>query len=416
MMRPPALRQRPSSSWILSIFIILGVFILLGRTATTTWGFRPTSYTNRRTLLRKSPYSGRRYIVPPDHVHPQQQWSFLAATSQDGDEEDVAAAAAAAVAYTAGPTTASSPITTTRILEGEDVPRYDNDALTKEELALRFQDVLAHYRTTTTTSPEQLSLETVRYNLLCTRLPNLQLDRCRVAPSTIPNAGMGVFSTRDIKAGELITLFPGDALLLWNDEVGVLRGGLTVRCGPHIVHAAEDRDDVAAHFTSAEARRYELKIGFRESIVADVRITTTTDGPTININNNADYLAHMINDGACLRTTTGTAATAKAAEQEYESMSYRRHNAAICDVYGGCHYMAVATKDIAKDEEIFVSYGIGYWSSRLTVETTATTTTMVSSSKEERPKKPPPSASRSKNTRRSSSSNNKQQSNKKGFA
>jgi hypothetical protein len=398
-MRPPALRQKPSSSWVLLFLIILGVFILLDRTATTTSGFRPTNPTNRPALLlilRRSPYRGRRYIIlPDDHVQPQKWSLYLAAIFQGGgDEEDVAAAAAAAViADTAGPTGSSH-----------------DDTLTKDELALRFQDVLAHYRMTTATSPELLSLETVRYNLLCTRLPNLQLDRCRVAPSTIPDAGMGVFSTRDIKAGELITLFPGDALLVWNDEVGVLRAGLTVRCGPHIVQRGTD---AAAHFTSTEARRYELKIGTRESIVADVRITTTTDGPT---NYHAAYLAHMINDGACLlpeRTTTGTAVTATAkAEQEYELTSYRRHNAAICDVYGSCHYMAVATRDIAKDEEIFVSYGIGYWSSRLTVETT----TMVSSSEEERPKKPSPVFSRSKKTRRSNSSNNKQQSNKKGFA
>jgi hypothetical protein len=404
-MRPPALRQRSSSSWVLLFLIILGVFLQLDRTATKTLGFRPTNKTNRPALLqvlRRSPYSGRRYVILPDGHVPPRQWSFLAATSQGGgDEDDVAAAVV--VADTTGPTTASAPRTTTRIID-EYVPLSDDDTLTKDELALRFQDVLAHYQTS---QKELLSLETVRHNLLCTRLPNLQINRCRVAPSTIPNAGMGVFSTRDIKAGELITLFPGDALLLWNDEVGVLRGGLTVRCGPHIVHAAEDRDNdvnAASHFTSAEARRYELKISPRESIVADVRITTTTDGH--NNTYDAAYLAHMINDGAGL-FTTGTAA-----EQEYEMASYRRHNAAIFDVYGGCHYMAGATRDIAKDEEIFVSYGIGYWSSRLTVETT----TMVSSSEEERPKKAPPAFSRSKKTRRSNSSNNKQQSNKKGFA
>ena len=48
---------------------------------------------------------------------------------------------------------------------------------------------------------------------LKTRLADLPLARVRVAPSAIEGAGMGLFATRDISAGELVTLYPCDTLV-----------------------------------------------------------------------------------------------------------------------------------------------------------------------------------------------------------
>jgi SET domain len=246
----------------------------------------------------------------------------------------------------------------------EDEDDIDDD-LTKDELALRFNDVLAHYR-----QSQELPLETVQRNLLCTRLPDLRLNRCRVSPSSIPNAGNGVFARRTIRRDELITLFPADALLLWNEAVGDLRAGYTVLFGPHI--PVDDRN--VTRITSYDARRYELQIGPSRSIVADRVVvarrrhdeTTTTTGTA------AAYLGHFINDGACLLDyPRGSSQSARS--DCYARTSYQRHNAAIVNVADGCHYMVVATKDIAMDDEIFVSYGEGYWRSRCNSSSTSST-------------------------------------------
>lgn len=79
--------------------------------------------------------------------------------------------------------------------------------------------------------------EVVRRNLHCKRINNLHISRSRVAPSTINGAGQGLFATRDIEAGELITCYPGDAVLCWEDsdhswarDIRVFHGSHVSRC------------------------------------------------------------------------------------------------------------------------------------------------------------------------------------------
>ena len=75
------------------------------------------------------------------------------------------------------------------------------DDLTKEELLLRLSEVRSYYRG----RPEEgMTQEAICLKLLSTRLQNLHLNRSFVATSTIPNAGYGLFASRDIKDGELI--------------------------------------------------------------------------------------------------------------------------------------------------------------------------------------------------------------------
>jgi len=53
---------------------------------------------------------------------------------------------------------------------------------------------------------------------LCSRMVGLNLARVHVAPSRIRNAGRGLFASRAIASGELVTLYPCDALLQWPNE------------------------------------------------------------------------------------------------------------------------------------------------------------------------------------------------------
>jgi hypothetical protein len=87
-----------------------------------------------------------------------------------------------------------------------------DDNLTLEEYILRLSEVRGHYRST-----GELSQEQVCMNMLATRCLGLNLNRCYLGVSTLPGAGRGLFASRDIREGELITLYPGDALLYWEN-------------------------------------------------------------------------------------------------------------------------------------------------------------------------------------------------------
>jgi hypothetical protein len=257
--------------------------------------------------------------------------------------------------------------------EKEDMTNHhkNDDNLTKEELALRIREVKEYYRRqppTTTIKDSISSLITadeqqpqqqdpVCLSLLRTRFSDLTLNRCHVGPSTIPNAGQGLFARRDILPGELITLYPGDALLIWKETVGQFyisstttsasdEGSVSVMFGNHIPLA--NREVYSRQVITNAARDFEVKIGPVTSIVADP-----------NLIHDPAYLAHMINDSECLREEDTLEA-----RNDYSQRSAQQHNAAIVPLED-CHYGAVATKRIPTNTEIFISYGEGYWRSRL---------------------------------------------------
>ena len=230
--------------------------------------------------------------------------------------------------------------------EGSDTDIGDD--LTKEELGLRLKEVQNYYRENDN-SEVSMSQETLCLGLFRTRFPDLRLNRCYVAESTKSNAGMGLFASRNIEEGELITLYPGDAMLVWENTVGDFAGGVGVMFGNHV-----KQEDRTIDRSTDSARQYELKIGDRHSLVADPLFV-----------DDAAYLGHMTNDAAVLASR----------EQEsvdiYVKASGEGHNAAHLELEGS-HLVTMATKNIAMDEEIFASYGYGYWFSRIYEKRTGT--------------------------------------------
>jgi hypothetical protein len=73
----------------------------------------------------------------------------------------------------------------------------------------------------------------------------------------------------------------------------------------------------------------------------------------------AAYLGHMANDGAC----PDFALPALGVQEGYQSASFLRVNAEHITVEG-CHVVTRALRPICAGDEIFVSYGYGYWLSR----------------------------------------------------
>lgn len=177
--------------------------------------------------------------------------------------------------------------------------------------------------------------------LMSIRLPNLALARCRVCPS--PVHGLGVFATRNIRQGELITLYPGDAVLKWKDNCR-LTANVSVLFGPHIPEIDQDPAKVLAE----QSRAYEVLATETTSIIGNPSLCY-----------DMAYVGHIINDGASCDSPEG--------RDQYNEETSRRLNAEHFSVTGWSglkmplHFGTKATRDISANEEIFVSYSFGYW-------------------------------------------------------
>jgi len=223
------------------------------------------------------------------------------------------------------------------------ISKGDDGDLTIEEISYRFTDVLDHFGSQKSIN-NNMTVDDVRLSMMRTRLPDLHLNLSIIAPSNIKGAGQGLFARRDVAAKELITFYPGDALLKWDKGVGNFKGNIGVMFGDHIPVGAVHRD--ARRVSTDEARSYEINIGMNISLVADPLLI-----------DDAAYSGHMINDGSALFSTNNASRTL------YSRQTFDRHNAAFFDVEG-CHLAVIATKMIYEGDEILVSYGEDYWLSR----------------------------------------------------
>jgi hypothetical protein len=224
---------------------------------------------------------------------------------------------------------------------------FDNDDLTSQELALRFKDVLAYFRSVPPGDPVTAHFTetyTPEMSLLRGRLDDLHLSRCTVLPSSIKAAGNGLYTTRNVGTGELITLYPGDAILLRDNEMAEVTGAI-------FGGQQQTRPSNSPSLTDDAARAYEIRASDKHAIVGDPCLI-----------NDTAYLGHIANDGAILTQGDDVSRTV------YSRASADAANAAFQDVHEGCHFGLFATQPIPKGREIFVSYGEGYWLSRGTNE------------------------------------------------
>lgn len=157
--------------------------------------------------------------------------------------------------------------------------------------------------------------------------------------------GLGVFATRDINKGELITYYPAHYVMLYPEKgekytkvkYGVL-GGITV-----------SRKNLAV---PENLRDYEFEINSYYSIAGDPRIY-----------DNLTYVGHMINDGARGHSTLDNYNPQD--EELYKIVVKAKCNAVLQFEQNGLLSVKVtAIKNIKKGEEILAPYGYEYWKTR----------------------------------------------------
>ncbi len=172
---------------------------------------------------------------------------------------------------------------------------------------------------------------------------DFNLDTCYVEKSEIKTAGNGLFAKNDILKDEVITFYPSDiASYVPNGDISK-PGHISVETysqrfetqfGENIKKEREDRARINEY-------TYDLDQNYR--IIGSPYFTKDTT-----------YLGHFINDGAKSDSTESN--------KVYLTISSLKSN---CRFYHlkDLHVAIIATKNIQKDEEFYITYGVEYWES-----------------------------------------------------
>lgn len=202
-------------------------------------------------------------------------------------------------------------------------PGLDND--TRESF---FKKLEAHLLADGNDEEDRMSLFNKRFD-------DIRLDRTHVGPSTVVPDQRGLFASCDISKGDLLTCYPGDLLIVIPDD-----GDYEIVTGDHVV---EDRE-------LYEDEEYDLSnelMGYLLHATDDYGVLGLP-----SLDNNPAYLGHFANDGANMPTQAMDVGA-------YIAESLKKANAKNEMI--SCHMVTVATRDIAKGEEILASYGPDYW-------------------------------------------------------
>lgn len=187
--------------------------------------------------------------------------------------------------------------------------------------------------------------EGVRLSLLKSRLEYIVLSGVSTGLSTITGAGQGLFATQDCPKGELLTCYPGDALMdISADPWRILAWGDHVRQQGANTKMDELDDSLFGYMLTVDDDYGILGL-------PDCSDSTTSPG---------SYLGHFANDGAAL-VSTPNKNDFETSERIYTSETNSKCNAKHTSIAGGSHMATIATRDIRAGEEIFVTYGPEYW-------------------------------------------------------
>lgn len=203
-----------------------------------------------------------------------------------------------------------------------------------------------------------------RKTLLSTRLNDLKINNTRIDKSTILGAGRGLFANRNISEGEVITCYPGDALLCsemhsnsdsdFDDEELDRR----IIWGSHVPTKNRLDDDAVVYNDAADdfcsdslLAHYALEVCDEFSIIG-----------MPSLDSNPAYYGHFANDGAghFANKAIGLGVNIEDEIAAYVNESIEISNAKHESI-GGLHMVTIATQDINDGDEIFVTYGFDYW-------------------------------------------------------
>ncbi|CAB9520245.1 expressed unknown protein [Seminavis robusta] len=192
----------------------------------------------------------------------------------------------------------------------------------------------------------------------------LRKQPLRVGPSSIPGAGSGVFATKNIKAGTIVSLFPvhGIGLEQFDDTNAIVAATEEDHAYFHPLDdendcGDEDVDADAENVASSNHNYLHYLIGSRPLCgfrAADHDATLYID---VNPNKSVQepWISHLINDGAIVESNT-----------EQGLLDYYRETTKLKNCvtipFGPAPLMVTVTNcKVKKGEELFTTYGGSYW-------------------------------------------------------
>ncbi len=158
-----------------------------------------------------------------------------------------------------------------------------------------------------------------------------------------PIHGMGVFATNDIPMKTVITFYPADMVMYYPDgnKKEDCKKNALLRCSERSKSIIASKEVIMQEWKNIASYRFEL--GEDITIAGHPKCIDDTK-----------YLGHMINDRFKPDNN-------KITPDHYLQMSMARMNCCFYPLKSGLHVAIVTCKDIAKGEELFISYGMNYW-------------------------------------------------------
>ena len=167
------------------------------------------------------------------------------------------------------------------------------------------------------------------------------LDKGYIGKSKIKSAENGLFAKKDILQGEMVTFYPGD-----------------------IASYVPNEDKIKHEHVSLETYSQRFKTQFEKNIKKERDATAMMNKYTYDVDTNyriigspyfrddTNYMGHFINDGAKLNPSETS--------KEYLEASLLKSN---CGYYHMKDLLIgiVATENIKKDDEFYITYGVEYW-------------------------------------------------------
>jgi hypothetical protein len=176
-------------------------------------------------------------------------------------------------------------------------------------------------------------------------------NHCEIAPSTLANAGRGLFATRPVPAGTIITLYPAHFLGL---EMDTAHNHDLYHC--RVFSSNADQLYFEQHDYESETGNNLLVLQEdRKAVVpslprAILHLDVNPEQPTAPA-----WLSHIINDGA-------TAVSHLEADiMDYYWRTNARRNCFHVPLGPSPLMATVTTRSVAKGEEFFTSYDFLYW-------------------------------------------------------
>jgi hypothetical protein len=175
-------------------------------------------------------------------------------------------------------------------------------------------------------------------------------------PSSVPGAGTGLFATKKIPAGKIVSLYPVHCLGMDIDD--------------DLIYISSNEED-QKHFDSdchdSSCSYLQYLMGSRPLNSADGRSSGSDDASSmigkyplfvdINPNRTAPpgWSGHLVNDGAIVKENS------EIGIMEYYRESQQARNCVHIPFGPSPMIAVVTTRKVQKGEELFTTYGCSYW-------------------------------------------------------